>query len=571
MIGLIFFTVILAPIKSTVSILFTQSIIDAVGEGTSFNEVLMIILYFLSFNSITLIFNQAFDTLYAEKKLVEIRQKINLEIYNKIIVTDYKYFDDPEFYNNYTWAVNEYTSKSNEACTLFNNMCRSVLTLITMLTFIAILGPWLIVISVVQITISTLIEMKKNKINIKKREETIPVDRKISYVHRLLYQREYVADIKSTNIKRYLYDMYNNNGRKKILVIKDYAIKLLSWNYIQNFINIVYDATIFGYISYGIIVSKKIIGVGKFMGLLSANGYLVNALYSLYSFISQSNNLSLYADKIHTFFQTESTIEIENTDKPYLVSDNNPFSVEFQDVSFSYANSNFALNNINIKINPGERVAIVGENGAGKTTLVKLLLRLYDATNGDILYDGNSIKNYNINSLRNHIGVAFQTPNIYAIPMIDNINVYKDTNEMHINDIIKKIGFDGIFVKTGANLSTEITKEFSKDGIILSGGEIQKLGIARIMASGFKLLVLDEPSSALDPIAEHDIMKLIYDSSNTSTSIIIAHHLSTVRDADRIYVMQDGTIIENGTHDELMKLEGMYFKMFTMQSENYIK
>ena len=155
--------------------------------------------------------------------------------------------------------------------------------------------------------------------------------------------------------------------------------------------------------------------------------------------------------------------------------------------------------------------------------------------------------------------------------MIDNINIYKDTDDIHLNNIIDKIGLVKIFNKTGANLSTEITKEFSKDGIILSGGEVQKIGIARLMTGDFGLLLLDEPSSALDPIAEYELVKLIYDRSNISTSIIIAHRLSTVRNADRIYVIKNGMINEVGTHDELMELKGQYFDMFTKQSENYIK
>lgn len=172
MMGLLFFSAILTPIKSTVSVLFTQTIIDAVEVGTPFNNILLIIFYFLSFNAITLVFNQLFNSLYAEKKLIEINQQINLEIYNKIIVTDYKYFDDPTFYDSYTWSVNEYTTKSKEAVNLLNNVFQALMTIIYMLTFIAILGPWIILISVVQITVSTLIEMKRNKFNIKNERKT---------------------------------------------------------------------------------------------------------------------------------------------------------------------------------------------------------------------------------------------------------------------------------------------------------------------------------------------------------------------------------------------------------------
>jgi len=157
--------------------------------------------------------------------------------------------------------------------------------------------------------------------------------------------------------------------------------------------------------------------MGKFMGLLSANSQFVVSLYSFYGFLSQSYNLSLYTDKIRTFFETKSTIETEtaidlNVTNDEMITDVNAFSIELINVSFSYSNSNFSLKNINMKIKPGERIAIVGENGAGKTTLVKLLLRLYDVDEGKILINNKQIKDYDIKLLRGRIGVAFQKPNI---------------------------------------------------------------------------------------------------------------------------------------------------------------
>lgn len=250
----------------------------------------------------------------------------------------------------------------------------------------------------------------------------------MGYVHRIICQRDYAADVKTTNLKDFLFEMYNNSGKEKLLLVKKYAIILLPWIFSQNFINVLYDASIFAYISYCIVVSGKITGVGKFMGLISANSQFVTSLYSLYGLISQSNNLSLYAENIRKFLQIKSNIE-EDRAKTKEDLNNSAFSLELNHVSFSYSNSSFSLKDINIKIKSGERIAIVGENGVGKTTLVKLLLRLYDVDNGEILVDGKPLKEYNIKQLRNHIGVAFQTPNLYAIPLIDNISLYKEVNE----------------------------------------------------------------------------------------------------------------------------------------------
>jgi ATP-binding cassette subfamily B protein len=190
---------------------------------------------------------------------------------------------------------------------------------------------------------------------------------------------------------------------------------------------------------------------------------------------------------------------------------------------------------------------------------------LYDVNSGDIVINGVPIKDYYVQSLRKRIGAAFQNPNVYALSFADNINLYNEANIEKIAEISKVLGLDDILKKNNAEITSEVTKEFDEKGIILSGGEVQKIGLARIMTGDFGLILLDEPSSALDPIAEYEMNKLILDSSNKSTTIMVAHRLSTIRDTDRI------VLVENGTHDELMSIYGKYCEMFTKQSENYIK
>lgn len=226
---------------------------------------------------------------------------------------------------------------------------------------------------------------------------------------------------------------------------------------------------------------------------------------------------------------------------------------------------------MNIDIRAGEKIAIVGANGVGKTTLVKLLLRLYDVNNGDILYNGISIKKYDPVELRRKIGVAFQDTNVYALSFIDNLTLYDDYSREQINEIVKKMELNSILEKGNGTIDVEMTREFNEKGVMVSGGEAQKIALSRVISGEFGLLVLDEPSSALDPITEYNIMKLIMSAANLTTTIIVAHRLSTVRDADRIVVIDDGGVVEAGSHDALMSMKGKYFEMFTKQAENYVK
>ena len=226
---------------------------------------------------------------------------------------------------------------------------------------------------------------------------------------------------------------------------------------------------------------------------------------------------------------------------------------------------------MNLDIRAGEKIAIVGANGVGKTTLVKLLLRLYDVNNGDILYNGISIKKYDPVELRRKIGVAFQDTNVYALSFIDNLTLYDEYSREQINEIVKKMELNSILEKGNGTIDVEMTREFNEKGVMVSGGEAQKIALSRVISGEFGLLVLDEPSSALDPITEYNIMKLIMSAANLTTTIIVAHRLSTVRDADRIVVIDDGGVVESGSHDALMSMKGKYFEMFTKQAENYVK
>lgn len=564
----IIMSVVVAPVNALASVFFTQSVIDAVAHEVSFFEVIIIILRFLFVLLFTLLIQNTFDIFYKEKKSTEIQLNLNQDIYRQILSTDYKYFDDPEFYNNYTLTVNEYSNKSREAVELIINILKSLSTIISMGSVIIVLGPWLVVITVIEMIITVFIETQKNNVNIDKRMKSLAFDRKLGYVHRVFYQREYAADIKVTKLKNYLFALYRESGKSKIGLIKAYAGVLFRWLFTQNCIGIVYNASIMIYISYGLLVSKKIIGVGKFMSLITANTQLMQSMYGVFGLFSQANNLSLYAEKIKLFFESESSIEnsIKGDDELGLVF---PFKLELNNVSFHYPNSNFGINNISFSIDPGEKVAIVGENGAGKTTITKLIMRLYDPDKGGIFINDKSICDYNLSKLREKIGIAFQATNVYALSLADNLNLYRENSDAELLNTIKELDFDNIFDKSRGDLRIELTKEFEQNGLMLSNGEIQKIGIARILNNNFGLLILDEPSSSLDPIAEYKLTNILYSQANKTTTILIAHRLSMVRGADCIYVLKDGEICESGTHDELMKKRGMYYEMFIKQSENY--
>ena len=226
-----------------------------------------------------------------------------------------------------------------------------------------------------------------------------------------------------------------------------------------------------------------------------------------------------------------------------------------------------------MKIVRGEKIAVVGYNGAGKTTLTKLIMRLYDVSGGEILYNGVNIKEYDLAEYRAKIASVFQDFKIFASSLAENVvaDIYTPDMEERVKSALDKVDFIIDLDKLPNGLDTQLTKEFDDGGVNLSGGESQKVAIARVFAADSELMIMDEPSAALDPLAEYKLNHSILDraSGDGKSVIFISHRLSTTRMADRIYMFADGRLIEQGSHENLMKQGGKYAEMFTMQASKY--
>ncbi len=565
-IGQIFTAAILIPLNRILYITLQKYIIDSLIADELFLQICFGILSFSLSMLLLDLFDFVFFNLYGLKKYILIRGTIDKENYQKANKTDYKYFDDPEFYDNYTYAINERSNKAEQARLLLIRLLSTSVVIISLSTLIATSKWVIILITVVSFCVSTLINNKIIKIKHEKYLEEIPLNRKSEYIHSLFYNKEYAADLKVNKSSYFLMKHYDCVLDDKIKVYKKYQIKSVIIGALGIVIDNLSEILISIYLVYLIVQGN--ISIGDFASMLTATGMLKSNMGEFFDLITRSNDLSIYADKIKQFYDLPSTIESSIDGKQ---PNENAFSVEFNNVNFKYNNSEFELKNINIKINPGEKIAIVGENGVGKTTLTKLLLRLYDPDSGEIKIDNTKISDYDVNKLRHKIGIAFQKPLVYAIPLSENMQLYNDTTPENLINILDKLQLTSILEKNNATLSTELTKEFDKSGIILSVGEAQKLGLSRIMFGDYGLLIFDEPSSALDPIAEYELTKMIFDQANKATTIMISHRLSTIRNADKIFLIDNGEILEQGNHDELMHLKGKYYTMFTKQAENYIK
>jgi len=319
--------------------------------------------------------------------------------------------------------------------------------------------------------------------------------------------------------------------------------------------------TVNNMISFGVIVAFMIY-VRLFTNPLSQ---IAQAMTSLQSTAAASERVFEFLD------EEEMTDESKLT--KYLDKAKVKGKIDFKHVKFGYDDNRTIIKDFTATVNPGEKIAIVGINGAGKTTLVKLLLRLYDVNNGNILINNQDYKTLNAKSIRQKVGAVFQNIEVYAVSVAENVLLREVKTQEDIDLVNEALKFSGLYdyiYSLKDNINTVVTREFHKLGVVFSGGQTQKLAIARGYAQNYQLFILDEPSSALDPIAEAKVYDNMLELGKDKTMIFISHRLTTTVNADKIYLFENGSILEQGTHQELMDKNGQYKKMFESQAVKYL-
>ncbi len=543
-------------------------LIDCIEKQKPFiNAVIFVIAVFLTI-TIRFLIGYYMDARVAPKCNQKIFRRIRMDLYEKAKSMDLSCYDDPSFYNDYIWAMNNATDRVWQIIYMFGGFISSIICIIVMGTYILTQNVLTIIAVTVSLIGSMIVDFYIRKLNFKLQHVLNPIFRKRDYTNRVFYLNDYAKEIRLSNVKEKLISDYFETQREVQREYRKANRKIATLGFVKDYI-FGFSIMEFLYVIYLMFetIVRKTISFATMYGLYKTAGDIKNQISRLVSTPLQFAEHSLYIGKIRKFLDYDNTIVSGDAIKKVA---EHLKTIELKNVSFSYHEKSVpVLLNINMTINPGEKIALVGYNGAGKTTLIKMLMRLYDVSNGEILYGGVNIKDYDINEYRGIFSTLFQDHQIFAATVEQNIAVGNEpVNKHKIYEVLEQSGLKDRIDKMADGINTQLTREFD-NGVDLSGGEKQKLAISRSLYQDSKIIILDEPSSALDPIAEYEFNNTMLNLSRDKTVIFISHRLSTTKMADRIYMFENGSLIESGSHNELMSANSKYAEMFLLQAKKY--
>ncbi|MBP5734158.1 MAG: ABC transporter ATP-binding protein [Lachnospiraceae bacterium] len=563
-------------VRGQVSIFFEHTVLigyvlEAAEFGYPFERVATVILLLAALITIGMFFTVYQSSYVAPMEEPKVREKIKMMLYEKARDMDLECYDDPEFYNRQVLAISQIDDQIGRVIRFLIDTLSGLAAFVTTAIYFIYKDKAAILFAVGAFVLSLIFEQLYNKQNYLVKIESIASSRKRDYVKRIYYLNDYAKEIRlNPNVSDILIDRFEKANDEVYAIEKKYAMKKWFFGFMRRYIanSFVADVLFIGYLVYQAAVLHSI-SFSTVAILYGSYGRLKNSMRVFSETYPFACETSLYVSKIREFLNYEPKI----VSKENLVPTYDAKEIELDKVSFAYGkNQEMLIKNLDLHVKPGEKIALVGYNGAGKTTLVKLLMRLYDTKGGVIKVDGRDIKEYDAKKYRETIGTVFQDFQIFAGTVKENV-VLDVADQVEEDGIRKALSESGLLERIGKfekGLDTELTTEFSKEGVNLSGGESQKLAISRVFYKNAGLMILDEPSSALDPIAEYQLNHAMLEATGDKTVIFISHRLSTTRIADRIIMLEKGSIVEQGTHEELLAMDGKYAQMWKVQAGAYI-
>lgn len=560
---------ILKAFTPFINIVMPKYIIDELLGKQRIKVFVILVASTVIINGILSIINRYFETI-KKIKYVEINNGFDLLIGEKIMDMDFEKIEDPEILNLKEKALfpihNQGVIYSMIECIV--NVLTQLITMLGLIAIISTLNVIVLFLIGAVVIINLILFKKSQNVEFKFNNELIPLNRKWGYYSGLSFDFSSGKDLRLYNITPLIMNKIRTFTSESVSIFSKLFTLIGKINGLSDINVQIQLLLVYSYMTYKVL--KKAIGIGDFtMYINAANNFGT----SMSSFINSFVQFRQECKYLEPFFELEGIKSSKVTNGKTLSNIKN-CTIKFKNVSFKYPrSSNYTLKNVSITIKSGEKLSIVGLNGAGKTTFIKLLTRLYNPTEGEIFLNGINIKEYNYEEYMNLLSVVFQDFKLMAFSVKENIALYdyEKTSDDEIFKILDETGMKNDISKLPKNIYTPIYKTFEKEGIEFSGGQAQKLAIARALYKNAPIVILDEPTAALDPYAENEIYTSFNNLIGDKTAIYISHRLSSCRFCDKIAVFDNGQIIQYGTHEELLKAKGkQYEKMYMAQAQYYV-
>ena len=558
--------VVLSVVPKFVSVYGLKLITDYLVQGCDIKNIAFLIVVLVSLEVFNYIVRGIYENVYLPKSDLKISEYINGKIFEKIQTVDAVCYDDKDYYEKVSLAVRDADSLIINNCNTLLNFLSNVAGFIFIVAFIVYIDWAVIFVPIVALVLLLILNLVQSKLFYRYNNDKKKSERFLEYLKRSLFDPYFAYELIISPIKKLFNQKRASVYAEMTRTENKYDKKVAMLSIINN---VVFSIFGFGVIMFMIAqrVTVGAVSIGDFVGLANASLSFVGGFMAIASIFPEFVKNKLIAKNISRVLYYRNAVVAPEEGIKFC---DDAFDIAFHNVDFAYpfGEKNRVLKNIELSVPMYRKIAIVGCNGAGKSTLIKLILRLYDVTTGNITIGGRDIKEYAIDELRENISVLLQNFKFMPVSIAENILMRPLETAEDENIVWRALKFSGLDekVKNFENtIYTVLSKEFDESGAQLSGGELQKLCLARVFAQKAKIIILDEPSSSLDALSENYIFNNIYNKLNNKTVIFVTHRLNAAYYADEIILMKDGKIAERGTHEQLMGMDGEYRNMFCLQ------
>ena len=587
--------------------------------GGSFPPVAALLILLTASQALSFLWSRIYGQYILPKYSHRLHRRTREQLFRQAARLDLAMYDDPEFYNDLLLAMQYSGSCAAGAVSTVTSLLRCIVDISATLALLVYIDMLSMAVLCLSTALSLLITAVSNRHNFAMQRELTPISRREGYIERLYSSPEHAKELRMTRLHECAERDFELTALEHERALKRLGLRHALIGVAECLNNSLGYIAVIALTVYRYAVSGTVT-IGDFSVFATANMSFREKLRALGAVWIELPQKSREISLVRRFIDDapektgsprtthpESEVQIAEVQEPFGQKSNGqetdsteadiskapetgcavrdvaepccaaeeapPFeSLELRDVHFAYTQGGEVLRGVSMKLGRGEKIALVGCNGAGKSTLINLIMRLYSPDSGSILYNGRPAQELEICSYRQRISTVFQSYRLFAATLAENVlaDTYTDSERKRVLDALHRAGFDGRLAAMKEGIHTPLTREFDEGGTCLSGGEAQKVAVARAIAADRDIIIMDEPSASLDPTAEYELNRQIADLARDKTVIFISHRLSSTRHADRIYLLDGGMIAECGTHDELMASGGKYAEMFRAQAEKYL-